>query len=172
MHICGSSIVCVRDIRTKMSTNDNITLEISTTDENLTSEMDVPLTQISQIGESSTTAFVQSETVTATSISSRHENKTDETTTALMQLLLTKFDNFDIKRDEQKRDSNLKFDKQNENFNNFKTEIKNEITEIKIEITTQNVQIKSDFNEKFDEIKREIKKRNNNLCLLYTSRCV
>ena len=69
-----------------------------------------------------------------------YKRQTDDIT-AMMQLLL-KID--------------CKCDKQNENFNNFKTEIKNEIT-------TQNVQIKSDFHEKFDEIKREIKKRNNNL---------
>ena len=66
----GYRHICVRDIITNMSTNDNKTLEVSATDENLTSEMDVPLTQISQIGESSTTAFVQSETITITSISS------------------------------------------------------------------------------------------------------
>ena len=40
-----------------MSTNDNKT-EIGTTEENLTSEMDVPLTPISQIGESSTTCLL------------------------------------------------------------------------------------------------------------------
>ena len=41
-----------------MSTNDNITLEICTTDENLTSEMDVQLTPISQVGEASTTCLL------------------------------------------------------------------------------------------------------------------
>ena len=91
-----------------MSTNDNITLEISTTDVDMTSEMDVQLTPISQVGEASTTAFVQSETVTISSISSGQENKTDDTA-AMMQLLLNKldekFNKLDKKLDEQKSDS-------------------------------------------------------------------
>ena len=91
---------------TNMSTNDNKTIEISTTDVDLTSEMDVPLPQTSQIDESNTLASV--ETVTLTSISTRSENKPDETS-AMMQLLLK----LDKKMDEQK----------------------NEITEIKSEIT-------------------------------------
>ena len=70
-----------------MSTNDNITIEISTTDVDLTSEMDVQSTQTSQIDEPNTLASVETEKVT-TSISTRSENKTDETTAALMQLLL------------------------------------------------------------------------------------
>ena len=52
------------------------------------------------------------------------------------------------------------------NFNdmNFKFDVqKSEITEIKNEIKTQNIQIKSDFNEKFDKIQREIKNSNHNL---------
>ena len=70
----------------KMSTNDNITVEISTTDVDLTSEMDVQSTQTSQIDQPNTLASVETEKVN-TSISTRSESKPDETS-AMMQLLL------------------------------------------------------------------------------------
>ena len=108
-------------------------VEVSLTDDTFTSEMGVHSTPISQIGEPSATKSVESNTVQLTPISIRYENKTDDLT-AMMQLLL-------------KIDS--KCDKQNENFINFISEIKNEIK-------TQNVQtiskIKTDFNSKFEKI--------------------
>ena len=99
-------------------------------DETVASEMDVKLNQISQ------TSVTELNPVLLTPISTQDVNKPDETA-ALMQLLLTKFDNFNKKLDEQKRDSD--------------------------EIKTQNVQIKSDFNVKLEELKTEIKRRNDNL---------
>ena len=98
-----------------MSTNDNITIEISTADVNLTSEMDVQPTPTSQIDEVNTpvsVVSVETEKV-ATSMSTGSEGKPDGTA-ALMQLLLNKFD-------EKFTNLNDKFDKQ---FNELKNEIK------------------------------------------------
>ena len=99
-------------------------------------------TQTSQIDEPDTLVSVETEKVT-TSISTRSENKPDDTA-ALMQLLLhkfdeqsVKFDKLDKKLDEQKSDSNIKYTNLNDKFEE------------------QSV--------KFDEIKNEIKIRNDNL---------
>ena len=69
-----------------MSNKDNIAIEISTADVNLTSEMDVQPTQTSQTDEANTPVYVETEKV-ATSMSVSSESKTDETS-AMMQLLL------------------------------------------------------------------------------------
>ena len=124
-----------------MSTNKNNDENVSVTDETVTSEMGVQLTPISQIGEFNATGLVEVNTVQITPISTRDENKTDETA-AMMQLLLNKFDEkfneqsmklnkfdvmldkFDVKLDEQKSDSNLKYDKINNKFDEKFDEIK------------------------------------------------
>ena len=91
-----------------MSTNDNITKEISTTDVNLTGEMDVQPNQASQTDEANTPVSVET-TKTDTSISAMSDSKPDGTA-AMIQLLLNKFDE--------------KFDKFDIKFNEIKNEIK------------------------------------------------
>ena len=122
-----------------MSTNDNKTREISTTDVNLTSEMDVPLTQTSQMGESSTTAFVQSETIPITSISSSQDVHKTDGTAAMMQLLLNKFDEqsnkFDVKLDEIKNE----IKNRNENLNKQCDIVISKLDEQLIQIENQKV---------------------------------
>ena len=92
-----------------MNTDEDNNTKVSLTDEIVTSEMDVELTPISQISEARVTEL---NTVPSTSISTTSEGKSDNTA-ALMQLLLSKFDekftNLNDKLDEQKSDSNIKY---------------------------------------------------------------
>ena len=81
-----------------------------------------------------------------TPISTQDENKPDETA-ALMQLLLTKFDNFNIKLDEQKSDFNVKYTNLNDKFDNFDKQFNEQKTEIR-----------NSFDVNFDELKTEIKR--------------
>ena len=108
----------------KMNTGDDNNIEVSITDETVTSEMCVKLTPISQIGE---TSAIELNTVQITPISTQDENKTDDTA-AMMQLLLNKFDEkfskLDEKLDEQKSDSNVKYNNLNDKFDEVKDEIK------------------------------------------------
>ena len=94
--------------------------------------MGVCSTPISQI-VSSTTESVELNRVQETPISTRYENKTDETN-AMIQLMLNKFDEkfnkfdvlfnkFDAKLDEQKSDSIVKYDKINARFDISDTKI-------------------------------------------------
>ena len=94
-----------------MSTSDNIEIKTSTTDINLTSEMEVQLNPISQTDEANTPVSAEI-TRDDPSISTSLDNKPDENS-AMIQLLLK----LDKKLDEQKIDSDIK-------FNELKNEIK------------------------------------------------
>ena len=98
----------------------------------VTSEMDVQLTPISQVGEASTTENAETEKVTSISL---HENKTDEMLTRLYNMMCSNFKDMNFKFDVQKSEIkeiqssfNNKFDEQNDkmkiNFNEMKNEIK------------------------------------------------
>ena len=111
-----------------MNTDEDKTETVSLSDEIVMSEVDVRPTQISQIDEADTPVsviYVEAEKV-ATPMSVSSEIKSDSTA-AMMQLLLSKFDeqsvkfdNFDKKLDEQKNEIRDSFDKQ---FNELKNEI-------------------------------------------------
>ena len=82
----------------------------------------------------------------------------------MMQLLLNKFDsNFE----EQKSDSNIKYDKINANFNEIINEIKQQNININ-EIHEKVTESQKNIDEKLNEINVKLI----TTCLLYTSRCV
>ena len=131
-----------------MNTDEDNT-KVSIADETVTSEMDVELTPISQVGEASTTENVGTETVTSISL---HENKTDEMLTRLCNMMCSNFNymnfKFEVqnkKLDEQKSDSNIKYTNLNNKFDEQRNEIRNS------------------FDIKCNELKNEIKIRNDNL---------
>ena len=73
----------------KRNTGDDKNVEVSITDETVTSEMGVQLTPISQIGEFNATGLVELNTVQLTPISTRDENKKSDTDGMLTRLYLS-----------------------------------------------------------------------------------
>ena len=138
-----------------MSNKDNIAIETSTAEVNLTSEMDVQPTPISQIDEADTpvsVVYVEAEKV-STSMSVSSEIKSDSTA-AMMQLLLNKFDNFDKKLDEQKTDSNIKFTKLDENLSQLEKQKSNSSeNSTKNEVLTNKVNNNDNVNNEFTDSK-------------------
>ena len=107
-----------------MSTSDNIVVETSTSEINVTSKMEVQLNPISQTDEANMPVSAEI-TKADTSISTSLDSKPDENS-AMIQLLLK----LDKKLDEQKSDSDIKFTHLNDKFDSFKSgfnELKNEI---------------------------------------------
>ena len=141
--------MCIRD----RSTSDNIVIETSTSEINLTSEMDVQLNPISQTDEANTPVSAEI-TKIDTSIPAMPVSKLDGTA-EMMKILLNKFDSFDKKLDEQ-----------NSEIKEIQSRFNDKFDSLDI---------------KFNELKNEIKLGHNHLikkcdklitCLLYTSRCV
>ena len=104
-----------------MSTSDNIVIETSTSEINLTSEMDVQLNPISQVGEASATENVETEQVTSISL---HENKTDEMLTRLYNMMCSNFNDLNFKFDIQKSEIKEIQSSFKSNFNEMKNEMK------------------------------------------------